>query len=128
MIDAKMFMEKRVHPRISVKLPVQFRLTEDERELQSIEEWRKTAKPAEIMDLSLGGMYVAVDQQLTLNSLLRFNIFLPPKVKPLVVYAEVVWANVTGAGLRFVMIRPEDLETLKNYLDKTISLKDQVVS
>ncbi len=117
MPEAKLFMEKRMHPRVSVKLPINYRLMDDKGELQNIEEWRKTAKNAESVDLSLGGMFIAVDRALPMGSLLRFDVTISPQTAPLAIFAEVVWTNVTGAGLRFLMIKPEDLEALKKYLE-----------
>ncbi len=117
MPEAKLFMEKRMHPRVSVKLPINYRLMKDEGELQNIEEWRKTSKNAESVDLSLGGMFIAVDRALPMGSLLRFDVAIPQQTTPLAIFAEVVWTNVTGAGLRFLMIKPEDLEILKKYLE-----------
>lgn len=118
MPEANMFMEKRVYPRISVKLPVKFRLADNKAELQSIEEWRKTERHSEGMDMSLGGMYVVLDKKILVGSLLCFDLDLPNIPKHLTGYAEAVWANEMGAGLRFLMIENDDLEGLKDFLDK----------
>jgi c-di-GMP-binding flagellar brake protein YcgR len=117
MPEAKLFMEKRMYPRVSVKLPINYRVMEDEAELHNIEEWRKTNKDAQSVDLSLGGMFIAVDRSLPMGTLLRFDVTIPKQADPLAIFAEVVWSNVTGAGLRFLMVKPQDLDALKKFLE-----------
>lgn len=117
MPEAKLFMEKRMHPRVSIKLPINYRIMQDQGELKNIEEWRKTSKDAESVDLSLGGMFIAMDRALPMGTLLRFDVVIPEQTTPLAVFAEVVWTNVMGAGLRFLMIKPQDLEALKKFLE-----------
>ena len=119
MPEAKLFLEKRMYPRVSVNLSINYRLMQDEGELHNIEEWRKTSKDAQSVDLSLGGMFIAVDRSLPMGSLLRFDVAIPHQTTPLAIFAEVVWSNVTGAGLRFLMVKPEDLEALKKFIDAT---------
>jgi len=121
MPEAKLFIEKRMHPRVSVKLPIHYRVMEDKDELKNIEEWRKTGKDAQSVDLSLGGMFIAVDRALPLGTLLRFDVVVPEQAAPLAIFAEVVWSNVTGAGLRFLMVKPPDLEALKKFLESESS-------
>ena len=121
MPEAKLFMEKRVYPRVSVKLPINYRVMQDENELHNIEEWRKTSKDAQSVDLSLGGMFISVDRALPMGSLLRFDVVIPKQTTPLAIFAEVVWTNVSGAGLRFLMVKPQDFEDLKKFLDSESS-------
>jgi c-di-GMP-binding flagellar brake protein YcgR len=118
MDQGNLFMEKRVHPRFSVKVPVTYRFVEDQEEMKGVADWRKEEKHAQTLDMSLGGMFIAVDQPLLVGGIARFDISLIGTSKNLIVYAEVVWSNVTGAGLHFLMIKPQDLETLKEFFTK----------
>ncbi len=116
MPEANMFLEKREHPRISVKIPVQYYLAKDEGEFEHIVQWRLQEKNAEVLDLSVSGMHIVVDQKFLLGSVARFDMKLPNKPEPLTLFAEVVWVNNTGAGLHFIEMLNEDVECLKEYM------------
>jgi hypothetical protein len=58
---------------------------------------------------------------LNVGSILRLDISLPIKSSMISAFAEVVWANETGAGLHFLAMKEDDVETLKGYLTQTSS-------
>jgi c-di-GMP-binding flagellar brake protein YcgR len=118
MPDANMFMEKRIHPRVSVKIPVKFRVIEDQKELETVFERKKKEQTTRTMDVSLGGLYIVADQILNVGSILRLDVSLPEKSSLISAFAEVVWANETGGGLHFLAMKEDDVEFLKNYLTK----------
>jgi hypothetical protein len=118
MPDANMFMEKRIHPRVSVKIPVKFRVIEDQKELETVFERKKKEQTTRTMDMSLGGLYIVADQILNVGSILRLDVSLPEKSSLISAFAEVVWANETGGGLHFLAMKEDDVEFLKNYLTK----------
>jgi c-di-GMP-binding flagellar brake protein YcgR len=118
MPDANMFVEKRIHPRISVKIPVKYRIIEDQKELETVFERKKKEQTTRTMDVSLGGLYIVADQVLNVGSILRLDISLPEKSSLISAFAEVVWANETGGGLHFLAMKEDDVEFLKNYLTK----------
>ncbi len=118
MPEAKMYVEKRDHPRMSVMLTVQYYFAEAVEELDHIVEWRKQDINALVLDLSLSGMHVVVDQKFLTGTVVRFDITLPPKSEPLTLYAEVAWSNEKGAGLHFLEMMDEDVEYLKDYMEK----------
>ncbi len=119
MPEANLFVEKRAYPRVPVKLPVKYRLVDDMAGIQSILEMRKTETNTNTHDISLGGMYIVSDQKLTVGNILHLDITLPGKAKRLAAFGEVVWSKDSGAGLRFMMIKSEDLEALKSFMDET---------
>ncbi len=121
MPDANMFVEKRVHPRVSVKIPVKFRVIEDQKELETVFERRKKEQTTRTMDMSLGGLYIVADAILNIGSILRLDISLPERTSLISAFAEVVWSNETGAGLHFLAMKEDDVENLKNYLSKASS-------
>jgi hypothetical protein len=123
MPDANIFMERRVHPRISVKIPVKYRFVEDRKEIENVLEQRKKDRNAHVLDISLGGMHILADQPLTAGSILNFEIDLPGRPEALSAFAEVVWANEAGGGLHFLSMNNEDLEFLKVYLKKASSTR-----
>ena len=116
MPEANMFVEKRVHPRISVKIPVKFRVIEDQKEIDTVFERRKKEQTSQTMDVSLGGLYIVADQVLNVGSILRLDISIPERSGLVSAFAEVVWANETGGGLHFLAMKEEDVDFLKNYL------------
>ena len=121
MPEANMFVEKRVHPRVSVKIPVKFRVIEDQKELETVFERRKKEQTTRTMDMSLGGLYIVADSVLNIGSILRLDISLPERTSLISAFAEVVWSNETGAGLHFLAMKEDDVENLKNYLSKASS-------
>ena len=117
--DANMFIEKRIHPRVSIKIPVKYRLIEDQKELDSVFERRKREQSSSTMDVSLGGLYIVAEQILKVGSILRLDISVPNRPSLISAFAEVVWANETGGGLHFLAMREDDVESLKAYLTKS---------
>ncbi len=119
MPDANMFVEKRIHPRVSIKIPVKYRIIEDQKELETVFERKKKEQTTKTMDVSLGGLYIVADQVLNVGSILRLDISLPDKSSLISAFAEVVWANETGGGLHFLAMKEDDVDALKNYLNNT---------
>lgn len=116
MPEANMFVEKRVHPRVSVKIPVKYRVIEDQKEIETVFERKKREQTTRTMDVSLGGLYIVADQLLNIGSILRLDISLPERASLISAFAEVVWANETGGGLHFLAMKEDDAESLKGYL------------
>lgn len=123
MPEANLFVEKRAYPRIPIKLPVKYRLVEDMAGIQSIIEMRKTEANTQTHDISLGGMYIVSNQPLTVGHILHLDITLPGKAKRLAAFGEVVWSKEAGAGLRFMMIKNEDLDFLKTFIEESSTKK-----
>lgn len=123
MPDANMFLEKRIHPRISIKIPVKYRVIEDQKEIETVFERKKREQTSQTMDVSLGGLYLVADQVLNVGSILRLDIILPEMSRAISAFAEVVWSNETGGGLHFLAMKEEDVDSLKNYLSQTQSGK-----
>ncbi len=116
--DANMFIEKRVHPRVTLKIPVKYRVIEDQKEIENVHERKINVLTSHTFNVSLGGLYLVPDHVLNVGSVLRMDITLPEISDMFSVYAEVVWTNDTGAGLHFEAIKEEDLDTLKEYLSQ----------
>ena len=121
MPDANMFLERRTHPRVSIKIPVKYQVEDDKIVLKKIDEWRESEKNGFTLNLSLGGMHLMVDQPLAVGSILNFEVFLLDKLHVVSIFAEVVWANKEGAGLHFLMMKPAEMDALKAFLDKASS-------
>ena len=118
MPEANISMERRETPRISVKIPVKYRLEDDKEVLKTIKEWRQSEKNAYTLDVSLGGMSIVVDQPLSKGDILCFEIYLLDQKNVVTVYAEVKWTQKKEAGLRFLMMRDNDMEALRAFLGK----------
>ncbi len=119
MPDAHLSIERRVHPRISIKVPVKYRPEEDREVLKTIEKWRNSEKNAYTLDLSVGGMNLVLDQTLRIGEILKFDLYLLDGVVMVTVYAEVKWSNPKGTGLRFLMIPEDEQAALKAFLEKS---------
>jgi len=109
----KMYLEQRLHSRKTVKIPIQYRLVDDPKEIKSVR-----GKTALARDLSLEGMHLKVpkDKPVKSGDILRLDISLPKKGGHLFAFAEVAWANPKGAGLRLLQMPVEDRESLKGFL------------
>jgi hypothetical protein len=118
MPDAKMYLEKRVHPRVSAHVPVKFRLIEDSKEIETVFNRQHKDKTSRTMDLSLGGLYLVADVAVNVGSILRLDMVIPGQTAPIAAFAEVVWSNSEGLGLHFLAMKEEDIEALKTYLSK----------
>ena len=117
MPDANLYIEKRAFPRYTGILDIKYRLIEDEIEIKSVLERRNQKLDTSTQDISLGGMYLTSKERLNSRSILSVEITLPKDASHVSVFAEVVWTNATGAGLRFITIREEDLQRLKAYFE-----------
>jgi PilZ domain len=113
MAEQKTFLEKRLRARIPVKIPVQIRRVEDPRELESLRGRTALAK-----DMTLDGMFIKTGTPPRIGDVFRMDLSLPEGSRQLFAFAEVVWANETGAGLRLMMMESEDQASLKDYLDR----------
>ena len=118
MQDANIFVEKRVHPRLSAKISVKYRVIEDQKEIETVFERRKKEQSTRTMDVSLGGLYIVADRSLNVGSILRLDISIPPQTSLISAFAEVIWANETGGGLHFLAMKEDDVESLKSYLQQ----------
>ena len=121
MPEANMFVEKRIHPRVSIKIPVKYRVIEDQKELETVFERKKKEQTSKTVDMSLGGLYIVAEQILNVGSILRLDISVPNRSSLISAFAEVVWSNETGGGLHFLAMKEDDVEALRAYLNKTSS-------
>ena len=119
MPEAEMFVEKRTNPRLSIKIPVKYRLVDNQMEMTSVQEWQKAEQNAYTLDMSLGGLQIVVDKPLKVGSIHQFDIYLLEKTDCICPYAEVIWSNEKSSGLKFLMMMSEDMEHLKDFLEKT---------
>lgn len=117
MFKAKITMERRGTPRFSINLPVKYKLERNEKVLQKIDDWRQTENNAYTLDVSVGGMQIAVDQPLTVGDVLQFEINLLNKSRKVVVYAKVIRTNKKSAGIQFLMMKDEEREALEAFFE-----------
>ncbi len=124
MREANLSMERRTSPRVSIKTPVKYRLEEDQKIFRTIEEWRNSGQNATALDLSLEGMCIVVDKPIRVGEVLCLEIHCLSEDKTLTVYASVRWANCKGAGLRFLMMKDDEVDCLKSLLERSsVALK-----
>ena len=118
MAEEYLLKEKRVHPRISLKVPVSVRVLSDAEKADGTYDWRKSTKHQNTMDVSLGGIFLVTDQPLKEKDLLSMEISIPGTPEKLGAMAEVVWRNENGGGIQFLAMKEEDMKTLTAYLAK----------
>ena len=117
----KPYKEKRVHPRVLIKIPVKYRLIEDPQGSDSLSEMRKKEIDTLTKDVSLGGMHIVSEQRLNVGSILALHFILPQKPGNLSAFGEVVWAKDNAGGVHFIALKDGDMESLKTALAKASS-------
>jgi c-di-GMP-binding flagellar brake protein YcgR len=122
MTDSNMFIERRAHPRVSLKIPVQFHLIDGDKEIESLVDRKKTAKSGISLDMSLGGIQLSSDTTLKLGHIMRVDFSVPNHHSLISAFAEVIWSNQSGAGLHFLTMKDSDFEVLKNFINKALGL------
>ncbi len=123
MAEGNIFLDKRAHSRILVKLPISFNVLNEKSKVAGEKELGNTQRDAESWDTSLGGMYLISKESLKPGDHLSLKIPIPKKGSSLKVLADVVWADHSGAGLRFVAMKEADVQTLEGLL-KDLSPED----
>ncbi len=123
MPEANMLVEKRVYPRVSINVPVNYQVIEDQNEIKEVLRGTGKDKNSHTLNVSLGGLYLVVDHILEKGRILRLGMSLPGISHLITAFAEVVWSNESDAGLRFLAIKEEDVEILNNCLLRTMSEK-----
>jgi c-di-GMP-binding flagellar brake protein YcgR len=118
MPKTKIANNRRDNPRVSIKIPVKFLPAEDKKVLKKIEDWRESKKHGFTLDLSTGGMQLVADHPLAVGSVLEFKIYILDKVSVVTVYARVMWTNKNCNGLRFLLIKPAEMDALTSFLQK----------
>ena len=118
MPDGFLLNEKRVNPRITVKIPITFRVINDQKDIENFRGLDKKEKNSHTLDISLGGMFILAGQTLKEGNILSLVILIPGAKKKLKAFAEVVWANEMGGGVRFLAMKEDDMKTFKAYLDR----------
>ena len=116
MAKNKSFLEKRGQFRVRVKIPVEYQRVDDPRKLKKLR-----GKTAVAKNLSQGGIYIKTIKPLKTGDILRLDIIMPKKARNLFAFAEVVWADKEGSGIRLLLMPEEDKAALKAYLDKAFS-------
>ncbi len=105
--------EKRNHPRLKVRVPVELRPEETETPIRG-----------ETADLSLGGFYI--EMMFTLDIGTQVDITLQVGDSTLLAAGEVAACDRTvGNGVRFTSMLPEDREELERFL-QAVEAKQQV--
>jgi hypothetical protein len=109
--------EQRVHVRVPVKLPVQYRFLDNPTEIE-----RFRGKIALAKDLSLEGMYlkIAREMEVKVGEIFRLDITLPETHRHLFAFGEVVWRSERGVGIHLMLMPEEDKESLKTYLAQAV--------
>ncbi len=112
MPESQSFLERRSQSRVQVKVPIQYQLVENKRELEKIKGRHALAK-----DISLNGMFMKIEKPVKTGDILRLDISVPnSKIKHFFAFAEVVRISAAGAGVRLLLMPEEDRSGLREYL------------
>ncbi len=118
MPDAFLLNEKRTQPRITVKIPITFKVITSHGKIESILDRENKEYVSRTADISLGGMFILAGLRLTKGNILSLELLLPGPEKKLKAFAEVLWTNEMGGGVRFLAMKEDDMNAFKEYLEK----------
>ncbi|HVM31559.1 MAG TPA: PilZ domain-containing protein [bacterium] len=116
MPEAKMFFNKRSHPRVPAHLTVTYLVMKGHPKDRGIQDLLEGAKTAETVDASLGGMLLGGHPDLAAGDMVTLKFALPSRQAALSAFAKVAWVNAAGAGVTFVSMTEEDRKALDLYL------------
>jgi c-di-GMP-binding flagellar brake protein YcgR len=119
MPDAKMFLDRRKHQRVQTSIPVRYRVIDDQKEIATLMERRRKDQHSTTVDLSEGGAYIATADLVGAGSLIRLEVKLPGATSSLSAFAEVVWANESGCGLRYLAMKDDDAKQMREFIEKS---------
>ena len=112
MTNMILFGEKRAHERVSLKLPLRYRILDDTVPARHVKEIIQSESPSQTMDTSLGGLCVTQDGRLKPGQLVNLKLILTDMHETITAFADVVWANESAAGLKFLAVKQRDLDLL----------------
>ncbi len=118
MLEARLFIENRAYPRVLTNIQIGYRVILEQKEMERIF-LRRKRETARTGDISLGGLFILVEDGLEAGQILRLYITLPEGSSVLAPTAEVVWTNGQGGGLRFITLHEEEKNQLREYLGKS---------
>jgi len=113
---AKITVEKRGSPRFSISVPVKYRREKDEKVLQQTGGPDEGGNSAYTLDLSLGGLQLALDPPLVAGEVLHIEIPLLNR-KKVGVHARVIRAGRRKAGLQFLEMTDVERGALQSFFD-----------
>jgi c-di-GMP-binding flagellar brake protein YcgR len=119
MSDGNISRERRVYPRIPLKVAVNYRVVEDQKEITTVLERNRNKQITQTINMSLGGLCFISREAIGVGSIVRLEIALPDIPHMISAYAEVVWSNGSFGGLHFEAMKEGDVDALKDYLSRT---------
>jgi hypothetical protein len=115
MPDAKMFFNKRSHPRVPAHIMVSYLVMKGQKD-RGLQDLIAGSKSAETVDASMGGMLLGGQPELSAGDMVTLKFSVPARQAPLSAFAKVAWVNASGAGVNFVSMPEEDRKALDLYL------------
>ena len=113
--------ERRRHPRFSIELPVEYRKVDNPK-----------SHPAHTVNLGEGGLLLYISEMIEIGQELALKVFFSSgrEFTSIKARAQAVWKDIcfendgpNRIGVRFVEISPEDLISLKEFINNLFALK-----
>ena len=113
---ATMVMDKRADSRVSKHISVRYQAVHNEIEIATSETNNENLEVSHSENVSLGGLYLITMETLKVGALLRLHISLPEKLVFITTLARVTWTDQKGAGIHFLALKNEDMESLSAFI------------
>lgn len=117
-MNQTLFGEKRAHERVPLRLPIRYRVLDEQVTARNVSEFAKSENLTQTLDTSLGGLCVSQDGQLKAGNLLNVKLTLPGHNEVITAFADVVWVKEFLAGLKFLAVKKQDLDLLTQQIKK----------
>ena len=112
-----MFVERRRHKRANKKLKVIYKIISN----SDIEKpgWEPPKKTVDSADISIMGIQLLCDENLTPEQMLRLDIMLEDEHEPIATFAEVRWSKFDDkikkyrAGMQFLVIKEDHISIIR---------------
>jgi c-di-GMP-binding flagellar brake protein YcgR len=122
MPEGQIYVEKRKYKRVDKKILVSYKVVSMPAEIEKI---KKQAEKniSETVNISIGGIQLINDIQLTAEQIIRIELVLTPGSMPIITFAEVRWCAKDSAlgryrtGIEFLVLKEEDQKLIEEIIE-----------
>jgi hypothetical protein len=108
-------LEHRRHPRVPCRLEAIIREVDSSRTASTVEELKRQNQTVVINNVSLGGVCLESEANVTAGKIIRLEFSLPEH-NHIAAFVEICWAGGRRLGLRFLALSDKGLNDLRQFI------------